>query len=153
MSDTLDAAELERVTGYRRPAEQLRELHRLGFHQARQSCMGHIILNWWHYIEVASAPQPADWTPQVSRPSAPVTATAARRAIALRRIPAWANEAAIDAVYIEAARLTAATGIPHHVDHEIPLQGKLVCGLHVETNLRAIPAADNIRKGNDFDPC
>lgn len=68
------------------------------------------------------------------------------------RMPPWANPKAIRAVYAEAKRLTDATGIPHHVDHIIPLQGELVSGLHVETNLRAIPAVDNLRKHNKVQP-
>ncbi len=40
------------------------------------------------------------------------------------------------------------TGIKHHVDYFYPLQGKTMCGLHVETNLRVIPALDNLRKSN-----
>jgi hypothetical protein len=73
--------------------------------------------------------------------------------IALRgsQIPVWANRDAIREVYAEAYRLTQETGIPHHVDHVIPLKGRNVCGLHIETNLQVLPALENMKKRNKFE--
>jgi len=42
--------------------------------------------------------------------------------------------------------LSRVTGKPHHVDHIVPIAGKTACGLHVASNLRAIPARLNARK-------
>jgi hypothetical protein len=66
------------------------------------------------------------------------------------RTPPWADREAMAALYREARRLTRETGIAHQVDHEIPLRGKLVSGLHVETNLRIITAEANRRKSARF---
>ena len=75
---------------------------------------------------------------------------AKRRAQKLQATPAWADQEAIKAIYAEARRLEDVLGIPMHCDHMVPLQGELVCGLHVETNLQIIPATLNIRKSNKF---
>lgn len=42
------------------------------------------------------------------------------------------------------------TGIFWHVDHIIPLQHSLVCGLHFWTNIQVIPAKENWSKNNAF---
>lgn len=73
-----------------------------------------------------------------------------RRAAKVSGTPPWANMNKIEGMYAKAARMTLRTGIVHHVDHIIPLQGKYVCGLHVETNLQVIQASDNLRKKNKF---
>ena len=39
------------------------------------------------------------------------------------------------------------------VDHIIPLNGKEVWGLHIETNLRIIDLGENISKSNRFKSC
>lgn len=78
-----------------------------------------------------------------------VKAAQRERAAAKRgATPTWANKDAIRAIYLEARRLRKETGLDWHVDHIIPLNGKTVCGLHVETNLRIIRGIENMRKGN-----
>lgn len=67
---------------------------------------------------------------------------AARRARTLRATPAWANEASITSIYVQARRLRM------HVDHIVPLKSKIVCGLHCEANLQLLPASENQSKNN-----
>ncbi len=67
-----------------------------------------------------------------------------------RATPPWADLAAIEEMYAQAERVTAQTGVPHHVDHFYPLRSKTMCGLHVPANMRIIPDAVNTRKGNSI---
>lgn len=83
----------------------------------------------------------------------------AMRAIRFKRImaerqalPVWANLEAMKAIYQEAARLTQQTGIKHEVDHIIPIQSPLVCGLHCEANLQILTKAQNRAKSNAITP-
>lgn len=71
-----------------------------------------------------------------------------RIAAQLQAMPAWADPKAIVAIYEDCLAKSAETGVPHEVDHIIPLQGKLVCGLHVQDNLRVITASENRSKSN-----
>ncbi len=48
----LTRSELQRITGYRRPAEQLVELHRRGFHRAHRDRSGQVVLERAHYEAV-----------------------------------------------------------------------------------------------------
>ena len=79
---------------------------------------------------------------------------AKRRAAKLKRTPSWLTDKDwkdIKEFYVEADRLTKETGVPHHVDHIIPLQGEFVSGLHVPSNLQVITASENSSKGIKVD--
>lgn len=69
----------------------------------------------------------------------------------VRRI-AWADQAAVYAFYRRARELSEQTSARHQVDHVIPLVHPLVCGLHVETNLRIVVYEENAAKSNIWAP-
>lgn len=67
-----------------------------------------------------------------------------------RAMPPWADIEKMKEFYIEADRLTNQTGVKYSVDHIIPIKGKNVSGLHVETNLQILRLTENISKHNKF---
>jgi hypothetical protein len=75
---------------------------------------------------------------------------AKRRAALLNRTPLWADKSYI-ADFYRAAEILSRGGVQFHVDHIIPLQGKLVSGFHVENNLQILPAHINTSKGNKYE--
>ena len=79
-------------------------------------------------------------------------AVARRKAAKLQRTPKWADATKIRAYYDVCAFFNEVNGyVKYHVDHVIPLQGDVVSGLHVHTNLQLLLASDNIRKYNRFE--
>lgn len=70
---------------------------------------------------------------------------AKRRAAKIKRTPEWASLEVIKEIYKNCPK-------DHHVDHIIPLQGKIVSGLHVENNLQYLTAEENLKKGNRYKP-
>lgn len=77
---------------------------------------------------------------------------AKRRARRKQATPEWADTNKIQAYYIGADALNMLTGEWHHVDHIVPLQSDMVCGLHNHFNLQILTAADNRLKSNRYWP-
>jgi len=85
-----------------------------------------------------------------ANPGAHCAKEAKRRSAKLLRTPNWLTEVdmqAIKEIYIKCA----AMGKGWHVDHIIPLQGKLVSGFHMPSNLQIISALDNSIKSNKWE--
>lgn len=81
--------------------------------------------------------------------------TIKRRVAKMRRTPAWLTEEdywMIEQAYELAALRKKMFGFSWHVDHVIPLQGEMVSGLHVPTNLQVIPWIVNVSKANKYLP-
>ena len=76
-----------------------------------------------------------------------------RRARKLHATPNWVDaeeRSLIKEAYSLAKLRTDITGVKWEVDHIIPLQGELVCGLHTILNLQVITQRDNCRKHNNY---
>jgi len=91
---------------------------------------------------------------QKLRPEIASASAAKRRAVKLQRTPAWLTDfdrLKIKCLYSVAAMLTRENKESWHVDHVIPLQGNLVSGLHVPSNMRVLRGKENISKHNNFE--
>lgn len=73
-------------------------------------------------------------------------AHSAKRRLKIKlQMPGWASQEKITEIY-------KSTPDGYVVDHDVPLLGKLVCGLHVEHNLQHLTKKENLLKSNKFDP-
>lgn len=76
-----------------------------------------------------------------------------KRADYLLRTPKWLDADAfkqMDEFFYTAHMLGMHTGIAYHVDHIVPLRGKIVSGLNVPWNLQILSKTENLRKKNKF---
>jgi len=65
------------------------------------------------------------------------------RARKTQRLPKWASISKIKDIYLNCPK-------GYHVDHVVPLKGKLVSGLHVENNLQYLTKTENLKKRNIY---
>jgi hypothetical protein len=78
---------------------------------------------------------------RLNKPHIHKALSAKRRATQLKATPKFADLNKIKLIYRNCPK-------GFHVDHIVPLQGKNVCGLHVEWNLQYLTAHDNHTKSN-----
>lgn len=73
---------------------------------------------------------------------------AKRRATLLNATPGWLTKEDFLTIkdFFEEAKY-----FNYDVDHIIPLKGKLVCGLHVPSNLQIISHTENVKKNNKYE--
>jgi hypothetical protein len=74
-----------------------------------------------------------------------------RRAKKLQATPNWLTVEhlkSIERFYSISKEMELISGVKYHVDHIVPLQGDIVCGLHVPWNLQVIEASENLSKNN-----
>jgi hypothetical protein len=71
-----------------------------------------------------------------------------RKRVRVGATPAWANLEMMRLIYKMARELSEKLGVSYHVDHIVPLQSDLVCGLHCEANLQILTALENLKKHN-----
>lgn len=67
-----------------------------------------------------------------------------REAAMRTQTPSWADRDAMKKFYENRPE-------GHEVDHIVPLQGKIVSGLHVLCNLQYLPAEENRKKNRTFE--
>lgn len=86
-----------------------------------------------------------------SNPDQVAAANARRKARKLKACPSWLtaeHHQRMRQFYADARQRTLSTGVPHQVDHIVPLLGAAVCGLHVPWNLQVLTAEENVKKSN-----
>lgn len=64
----------------------------------------------------------------------------------------WSDLDRVYLTYMAAAVMSELLGEKYVVDHTVPLNHPLVCGLHTHTNLTVISSAENGLKGNAYWP-
>lgn len=66
--------------------------------------------------------------------------------------PPWVDIKRLRAMAAECRWVSEMSGVEHCLDHIVPLNHHLVCGLTVPWNLRIVPRKSNESKGNNWNP-
>lgn len=92
----------------------------------------------------------AEWA--LMNPERRAAIKARRRSSEMQATPKWAHEEDFSDFYLVARMFRMYTGLRYEVDHIVPLQHDLVCGLHCEANLQVILLTENRSKSNRWWP-
>ena len=76
--------------------------------------------------------------------------TGSRRRRVRSQMPPWISPTSMACFYESAQRVSVCLGVPHDVDHIMPIHGKGVSGLHVPWNLQVMPSRLNARKSASY---
>ena len=66
--------------------------------------------------------------------------------------PDWVDREELKELWHECRWLERKTGVPHSIDHIIPLTHPKVCGLSVPWNMQVMTHKANMAKGNTWNP-
>lgn len=66
--------------------------------------------------------------------------------------PPWVIHKEMLALQAEKIRISKQSGIRHVLDHIVPLNHPMVCGLNVPWNIQIVPHWHNSRKSNTYHP-
>lgn len=112
--------------------------------KSRERMKRRYLLNKQEYLERAKL-----W--RSKNPEKTAYYTALRRALHKNATPKWLTREQKNEMkqfYVLAKELRWLSEEPLHVDHIIPLDNELVCGLHVPWNLQLLLRSENFKKGN-----
>jgi len=82
--------------------------------------------------------------------------SAQRRVLKLQATPSWLTNRQLEdikEIYRDAYNCRWLNEEPLHVDHIVPVNSELVCGLHVSWNLQILTASENLKKSNKVEKC
>lgn len=127
-------------------ARQDKKYRQENSHKLREYFQQYHLLNKEHKVRMACA-----W--QSENKDKANANKANNRSKRIKRFPAWLSKEQlleIQSFYKLASELSKRDSIMYHVDHIVPLNGRLVSGLHVPWNLQVLRWDDNISKNNKF---
>lgn len=124
--------------------------------ESKNSARRHVYKSQWLLNDAASNPEKyaLKYLSYAKNNAGKINAkTRKRQAAKIQRTPNWldvVDMSEMECIYMYAASLRK-VGLKYDVDHIYPLQGKLVSGLHVPSNLRVIHESENRSKHNKFE--